>query len=321
MNPNPTRSSSERDDNWHRGSIRSLCVPLVAMLLLAVGFFGYRVFDSRGPATAYNEGHELEKQHRLEINRLFTGVVSIQQKIGRITQVFEALPAAAGVSTQQNSAGEAQEKPQSELQPAAPPAALAEQLPLSTVTHQLSRPHTQYAVGRWEYRGDHSVQCEPVDSDVPSFADFSVRPPIRRGPHSYCNTTAAVSHLTAQQAARQKSLYNRQCTPERECSLINQSEALRVTESLAWQWQPDGCAFHPFDRQRLAELLGAYAPVMVVGDSISTGQAESLACMLEHGTQQVYSRREDSLGIQAEEIDGLLSGSINSSTLMPKLIE
>ena len=256
------------------------------------------------------------------------GQVAAADRVHPLATPAEHQVAAAKVADVQVAAGttvsadgEALDKPQSELQPAAPPAALAEQLPLCTVTHQLSRPHTQYAVGRWEYRGDHSVQCEPVDSDVPSFADFSMRPPIRRGPHSYCNSTAAVSHVTAQQAAREKSLYNSQCTPERECSLINQSEALRVTESLAWQWQPDGCAFHPFDRQRLAELLGAYAPVMVVGDSISTGQAESLACMLEHGTQQVYSRREDSLGIQAEEIDGLLSGSINSSTLMPKLIE
>ena len=47
---------SERDENWQLGSIRSLRVPLVAVLLLAVGFFGYRVFDSRGPATAaYSE--------------------------------------------------------------------------------------------------------------------------------------------------------------------------------------------------------------------------------------------------------------------------
>jgi hypothetical protein len=49
--------------------------------------------------------------------------------------------------------------------------------------------------------------------------------------------------------------------------------------SAEWQWQPDDCDLLPMDTHRLAKHLSDH-PLLLVGDSITQLQYESMGCLL-----------------------------------------
>ena len=153
------------------------------------------------------------------------------------------------------------------------PAESVGQLPPCSIVHQAVKPHTAYAVGSWQYTGSaQQPKCDPVDDDVPETAIFNYektvllpdgteqnqtvryRPPVRTGPHTACRFD---SEQAVQQSAREMVGYRAECDPERECSRANQSEAIRIAESLKWEWKPEQCSLH-----RCLSLLPLLSPFL-----------------------------------------------------------
>lgn len=150
--------------------------------------------------------------------------------------------------------------------------------------------HTQYAKGQWVAEGE-SASCTVINESVEKPSPY-----WHEGPHLQCvaPSTWNISIGSARQAA------GWQCkkSVERECTNIkfnnSLSEEVRIREAMRWEWRASGCRMHPWSKEK---MIGPNSRLFMVGDSITTDQAEALQCVLPVDVQErLKVVRNDDLG-------------------------
>jgi len=160
--------------------------------------------------------------------------------------------------------------------------------------------HTQYANGKWVAEGE-GASCTVADEDIQAAEPYQNRPhgamPVRPGPHLQCVKPSSWNISTG--SARESAGW--QCeTVERECTnnwLNNTlSEEVRIHEAMRWVWHPSRCRLRPWNRET---MIGPGSRLFMVGDSITTDQADALKCVLPVSVQkQLIITRSDDLGFK-----------------------